>query len=71
MQAYKTETTVAPDGTVTVNSLPFRAGERVEVIVLPLARPAASDTKYPLQGTTYKYEDPTQPVAEEHWEAVG
>ena len=71
MQAYKTETTVEPDGTVTVSSLPFKAGERVEVIVLPVSRPVTPDKKYPLRGTPYEYEDPTEPVAEEHWEAVG
>ena len=37
MQAYKIETAVEQDDTVILRRLPFRAGERVEVIVLPAA----------------------------------
>jgi len=35
MQAYRVETTVEPDGSLTVRDLPFVKGEKVEVIVLP------------------------------------
>ncbi len=34
MQAYRTRSQVAEDGTITVRGLPFRQGEEVEVIVL-------------------------------------
>ena len=34
MQAYRVETTLTQDGTLTLRNLPFRAGEAVEVIIL-------------------------------------
>jgi hypothetical protein len=34
MQAYRIETTLQQDGTVTLQHLPFQAGEPVEIIVL-------------------------------------
>jgi hypothetical protein len=70
LQAYKTETTVGEDGSVTVRFLPFAAGKRVEVIVLPAAEEAAPQQQYPLRGTPYRYDDPTEPVAETDWEAA-
>jgi len=33
MQAYRTETTLTQDGTLTVSNLPLRAGEAVEIII--------------------------------------
>jgi hypothetical protein len=38
MQAYRVETTVADDGQLRPTQLPFRAGEEVEVIILPRER---------------------------------
>ncbi len=35
MQAVRIETTIGENGEVCLTKLPFRAGERVEVIVLP------------------------------------
>jgi hypothetical protein len=35
MQAYRIETTVEADGTLKLGAVPFPAGQRVEVIVLP------------------------------------
>lgn len=69
MQAYKVVTTVDPDGSVTLDCLPFPAGERVEVIVLATHR-VDSGKAYPLRGTPYRYDEPTEPVAEADWEAA-
>ena len=71
MQAYRIETTVAGDGTLTLKALPFPPGERVEVIVLAApARTTDEKNRYPLWGTPYRYDRPTDPVAEEDWEAL-
>ena len=69
MQAYKGEATIAQDGTLTLKGLPFRAGERVEVIVLQSSQPANGANRYPLRGTPVRYDEPTAPVAESDWEA--
>ena len=72
MEAFKTEAEVSENGTVTLRGVPFRKGERVEVIVLAKAPPpAAVDERYPLRGTAYRFEDPfSPPVSEDEWEAL-
>ena len=40
MQAYRVETTVSQDGVLTLENLPFHAGETIEVIIL--AQPTAT-----------------------------
>ncbi len=70
MPAFTTESIVREDGSLTVESVPFRAGERVEVSITPVTEQNAGDRRYPLQGTPYRYDDPTLPVAEADWEAA-
>jgi hypothetical protein len=70
MQAHRVETIVKEDGIVTIEGLPFNAGEVVEVIIFPRATlTEAPEDRYPLRGTPFHYEDPTEPVAVEDWEA--
>ncbi|MBA3921837.1 MAG: hypothetical protein H0X31_09130 [Nostocaceae cyanobacterium] len=76
MNAHKIDTVLSEDGTLTLQGLPFHAGDAVEVIVLKtqisqpqLAPKPQSDTNlYPLHGTVIRYDDPTEPVALEDWE---
>lgn len=70
MQAYKTEITLEQDGSLTLHSLPFRAGERVEIIFLSHSPSADTPKTYPLPGTAYRYDDPLEPVAEADWESA-
>lgn len=70
MQAYKVRGHVGEDGSLTVENLPFPAGEAVEVIVLAEARKRKEQQRYPLRGTVIQYIDPTMPVAEDDWEAL-
>ena len=71
MQAHRTETTLSEDGAVTVRDIPFRRGESVEVIVLPIATPTKPGSRYPLRGTPVTLVGPTEPVADAEWEAAG
>jgi hypothetical protein len=64
MQAYKIETVLAEDGTLTLTGLPFRAGDRIVVIVLGIPQ------DYPLRGQPVRYDNPTEPVAQGDWEAL-
>ncbi len=68
-QAHRVETTLTQDGTLTLDHLPFHAGELAEVIVLPHAAAPLPTDRYPLRGTPVRYEQPTEPVAEPEWEA--
>ena len=70
MEAYRVETIVQTDGTLTVRDLPLQAGEAVEVIILVSHLVAEKQNKYPLRGTPYNYIKPLEPVGEEDWEAL-
>ena len=70
MQAYRVETIVAQDGTLTLSNLPLRAGETVEVIILVQPSGVLGHQRYPLRGMPVCYIDPTEPVAEADWEAA-
>jgi len=70
MQAYRVETTLQQDGTLTLSNLPFQAGETVEVIILVQHSVALDRQRYPLRGVPIRYVDPTEPVAQADWEAA-
>ena len=69
LQAHRIETTLTQNGTLTLDHLPFQAGEAVEVIVVPHVFSLAPDDRYPLRGTPVHYQGPTDPVAAQEWEA--
>jgi hypothetical protein len=70
MQAYRVNTTIQEDGTLTVSHLPLQAGEVVEVIILVQPSTVRPQDCYPLRGTPVTYIKPTEPVAEADWEAA-
>ncbi|RME38919.1 MAG: hypothetical protein D6793_01935 [Thermoflexia bacterium] len=66
MVTYRTETVVSPERVLVVRGVPFRPGERVEVIVL--SRPSGPRKgRYPLRGRPIRYERPFDSVAEQDW----
>ena len=68
-QAHRVETTLTQDGTLTLDHLPFQAGDSVEVRS-QAAVPSPQD-RYPLRGTPVQYKRPFEPaVAEDEWEAA-
>ena len=71
LQAHRVQTTLTTDGTITIESLPFHAGEVVEVIVLGHeAATVLGAERYPLRGMPYQLVSPTEPVADEDWSAA-
>ena len=70
MQAYRVETTLQQDGTLTLSNLPIRAGETVEVIILVQPPVALDRQRYPLRGVPVRYVDPTEPVAQAERETI-
>jgi hypothetical protein len=71
MQAIKIETILEKDGMIALDKLPFRAGARVEIIVIESSKPPEPvSSLYPLRGTVMRYDDPFEPVAESDWEAL-
>ena len=67
MRTFRAETTVASDGTLTLEGIPFRAGDKVEVIVRARER---KGRQYPLRGTPVRFDDPFTGVVEDEWEAL-
>ena len=71
LQAHRVETTLTQDGTLTLDHLPFQAGESVEIIILPHSTLPQSQDRYPLRGTSYAYEGPMESaIADEDWDAL-
>lgn len=69
MDAIRIETTVDEHGEVHLTKLPFPAGKAVEVTVV--AKPARQPgSEFSLRGVPITYDRPTDPVAEDEWEAV-
>ncbi len=67
MYAYRIETSVEADGSLTLNKLPFKPGKEVEVIILE--RTASPKNKsYSLRGQAIQYDHPTEAVAEGDWD---
>ena len=64
MQTLRFETTVPPDGELRLRVAPFRPGDGVEIIVLPLGRDTRAADDFPLANTVLKFDDPIEPVAQ-------
>jgi hypothetical protein len=62
------EVVLSEDGKLSIDHLPFRAGQAVEVIVLPVTRPAPTGPS--LRGAVLRYDRPTEPVADADWHAL-
>jgi hypothetical protein len=69
MEAFRVETTLTPSSGLSLEHLPFKGGEQVEVIILPKAS-SSRDSKYSLRGLPVTYTDPFRPVAEKDWESA-
>lgn len=66
--AHRIEAVLSEDGKLSLDHLPFLAGQTVEIIVLPVNRVTAPSTA--LWGTVLRYDQPTDPVAEDDWGAL-
>jgi hypothetical protein len=53
-----------------LDALPFRAGDAVEVIILSREEPPPEAIRGSLRGKVLHYDRPTEPVAEEDWDAL-
>ena len=70
MQTYRIEATIAQDSTLVLQSIPFQAGELVEVTISKKFTMASNGNRYPLRGTPVTFIRPTDPVAQTDWEAM-
>jgi len=68
MQAYRVETVIVQDGTLTIKGLPLRIGEKIEVIILSQTDKTEGADRYPLRGKPVHYLAPFESVAENDWD---
>lgn len=65
MEAYRTEATISPNGILTIRGVPFRAGDRVEVIVPSHRNKPEGGKRYALRGKPLRYAAAFESIAEE------
>lgn len=70
MKSYRIHTTVSDDGTLIIKKLPFKAGDKVEVLVRGPQSKRENGQRYPLRGKPIQYVDPFESVAEDDWDAL-
>lgn len=70
MQTYRIETIVAANRVLTIRGVPFRAGEKVEVIILGHTQKRDNGTRYALRGKPFRYLAPFDSVAENDWNVL-
>jgi hypothetical protein len=66
--AHRVEVVLSEDGKLSLDHLPFHAGQTVEVIVVPVLRPVPLN--HPLRGSVLRDDRPTEPVAEGDWDVL-
>ena len=70
MKAYRVEKQIAANGELKLSGLPFKEGDKIEVIILLDETGPHSVTPSPLRGKVIEYLKPTEPVTEEEWELL-
>lgn len=70
MVAHRVEITLQQDGKLSLDNLPFHAGEAVEIIILAAQPRVQQLNRYPLRGTAVHYDRPFEPVAQDEWDAA-
>lgn len=68
--AHVRELTVGNNGELHIRDLPLRAGDRVQVVVIPKQAVDPTADRYPLRGTAVRYDRPFDPACDpDEWEA--
>ena len=65
--AHRVEAILTEDGRLVLDELPFRAGQAVEVIVLPASVASRTPVRHSMHGMVVRFDDPTAPVADQDW----
>ncbi|MGL5794142.1 MAG: hypothetical protein ACRC06_06975 [Waterburya sp.] len=71
MNAHRIETALTENGKLSLQNLPFKKGDEVEIIILDRNSSKITTDSYPLRGTVINYDDPFEPaINTEDWEAL-
>lgn len=71
MNAHRIETALTENGKLSLQNLPFKKGDEVEIIILDRSSSKTITSSYPLRGTVIRYDDPFEPATSaEDWEVL-
>ena len=71
MNAHRIETALTENGKLSLQNLPFKKGDEVEVIILERNSSKTVSDSYPLKGTVISYEEPFEPATSpDDWEVL-
>ena len=62
MNAHRIETALTENGKLSLQNLPFKKGDEVEIIVLERSSSKNISDSHPLRGTVIRYDDPFEPA---------
>lgn len=63
MNAHRIETALTENGKLSLQNLPFKKGDEVEIIILDRSSSKTNTDSYPLRGTVIRYDNPLEPIA--------
>lgn len=63
MNAHRIKTALTENGKLSLQNLPFKKGDEVEIIILDRILPKTAYNSHPLRGTVIRYDDPLEPIA--------
>lgn len=69
-QTYRTEKVVPENRVLTLDALPFQSRDVVEIIVRLREDKKSRENRYPLRGKILRYDDPTEPAAQNEWDVL-
>lgn len=70
MNSHRLEIALTENGKITLDNLPFQAGETVEIVISLQQKISSPHNSFPLEGSVSYYHDPFEPVAEDEWEVL-
>jgi len=70
MQTFSIETVISKNHVLTIRGVPFRVGDKVQVIILNPPIRQVRGERYPLRGKPIRYVAPFDSVAENEWQAL-
>ena len=70
MNTHRLEIALTENGKITLDNLPFQAGETVEIVISLQQKINSPHNSFPLEGSVSYYDDPFEPVAEDEWEIL-
>ena len=70
MNSHRIKTAITENGKLSLQNLPFKKGDEVEIIIRQQNTETINSEAFPLKGTVLHYEDPFEPaISPEEWNA--